>query len=115
MEDLPVEVYLPPKQFLGKLKLVETPQPGQTLELAGRPYLILERRHCYHLKRGKYRLWRTVVQVQPASEAKRWGNRWVVGDPECGFNALSPLLRCALHPEGPCEGCPDRQLRPPNG
>lgn len=28
-----------------------------------------------------------------------------IGDPSCRYNALSPQLRCAVNPHGPCEGC----------
>jgi hypothetical protein len=28
------------------------------------------------------------------------------GDTSCRFNAHSPFLRCAVNPEGPCQGCP---------
>ncbi|MCG9889543.1 MAG: DUF6464 family protein [Thermosynechococcaceae cyanobacterium MS004] len=28
-----------------------------------------------------------------------------VGDTSCRFNAHSPLLRCAVNPGGPCQGC----------
>lgn len=36
-----------------------------------------------------------------------------VGDPSCRFNALSPQLRCAVNPHGPCEGCKDYEPHPP--
>jgi hypothetical protein len=28
-----------------------------------------------------------------------------IGNPNCKHNALSPILRCAVNPSGPCEGC----------
>ncbi|MBR8831287.1 MAG: hypothetical protein N5P05_001524 [Chroococcopsis gigantea SAG 12.99] len=28
-----------------------------------------------------------------------------IGDISCRFNALSPHLRCAINPDGPCETC----------
>jgi hypothetical protein len=28
-----------------------------------------------------------------------------IGDITCRFNAHSPYLRCAVNPDGPCEGC----------
>jgi len=28
-----------------------------------------------------------------------------IGDKSCSNNALSPYLRCAINPSGPCEGC----------
>jgi hypothetical protein len=35
----------------------------------------------------------------------------VIGDADCRFNALSPLLRCAVLPEGPCDRCVHRAAR----
>lgn len=29
-----------------------------------------------------------------------------IGDTQCGYNAISPQLRCTVNPSGPCEGCP---------
>jgi hypothetical protein len=49
-------------------------------------------------------------QQQPA-DALWWDGRWVIGDPHCRFNARSPLLRCAVLPEGPCERCSHRSPR----
>lgn len=34
-----------------------------------------------------------------------------VGDENCRFNARSALIRCAVNPDGPCEGCRDYQPR----
>jgi hypothetical protein len=33
-----------------------------------------------------------------------------IGDPTCRYNALSPLLRCAVKPSGPCR-CQHYQAR----
>jgi hypothetical protein len=30
---------------------------------------------------------------------------YFIGDTSCQFNAHSPLLRCAVNPDGPCQGC----------
>jgi hypothetical protein len=30
-----------------------------------------------------------------------------IGDRSCKHNAHNPDLRCAINPNGPCEGCPD--------
>ena len=49
-------------------------------------------------------------QTRPA-DATPWRHGWVIGDPNCRFNARSPLLRCAVWPEGPCENCSHRELR----
>ncbi|WP_242024247.1 DUF6464 family protein [Trichocoleus sp. FACHB-591] len=34
-----------------------------------------------------------------------------LGDPNCSHSARSPHVRCAVNPEGPCEGCPDFKPR----
>ncbi|MFW6730870.1 MAG: DUF6464 family protein [Synechococcus sp.] len=95
-------------RLLHRLVLSDVPQPGRWLDLDGTSYLVLQRRHRYRLVQGRYRLARVVLQVkaqrQPA-DAHWWRNRWVIGDPTCTYNALSPLLRCAVLPEGPCSGC----------
>jgi hypothetical protein len=34
---------------------------------------------------------------------------YFIGDTSCQFNAHSPLLRCAVNPDGPCQACPHYQ------
>ena len=36
---------------------------------------------------------------------------FVVGDITCKLNALSPYVRCAANPFGPCEGCSDYESK----
>lgn len=86
----------------------QVPQPGRWLEVGERSYLVLQRRHRYQLRRGRYELVSVALQVKPQrqpADAHWWQDRWVIGDPLCAYNARSPLLRCAVLPEGPCEGC----------
>jgi hypothetical protein len=88
--------------------LAEVPQPGRWLELGPRSFLVLQRRHRYQLRRGRYELVAVALQVKPEArpaDAQPWGHGWVIGDPRCRFNARSPLLRCAVLPEGPCDRC----------
>jgi Family of unknown function (DUF6464) len=40
------------------------------------------------------------------------GMGFVIGDITCELNAHSPLLRCAVNPQGPCAGCRDYQAKP---
>jgi hypothetical protein len=86
----------------------EVPHPGRWIEAGGRTFLVLQRRHRYQLRNGGYELASVALQVkaqrQPA-DARWWQNQWVIGDPSCRFNARSPLLRCAVLPDGPCERC----------
>ncbi len=88
--------------------LESVPQPGRWLVLGERSFLVMQRRHRYRLRAGRYELWRVALQVKPQhqpADSRWWRNGWVIGDPSCRFNARSPLLRCAVLPEGPCERC----------
>lgn len=86
----------------------QVPHPGRWLLHGGSSFLVLQRRHRYCLRNGRYELASVALQVkvqhQPA-DARWWNGRWVIGDPACRFNARSPLLRCAVLPDGPCARC----------
>lgn len=106
---LPTEVILAhPRRSLGQIQLDWTPQPGACLDVAGKPYTVLERRHRYQFQGGRYHLRQISLFVQceyfPA-ERSQINGRWVLGDVTCQFNAQSELLRCAVNPVGPCAGC----------
>ncbi len=108
-ESLPTEVILShPRQTIGNVRLDWQPQPGAYLDLEGKTYTVLERRHRYQFKSGKYRLHKIALYVQSAKRPEEWsvvdGHR-VVGDATCIYNAHSELVRCAVNPTGPCEGC----------
>lgn len=97
-----------PRQTIGKIQLDWMPQPGNYLELEGKTYAVLERHHHYQYKVGGYYLSKISLYVQKASkpsERSLIDGRWVVGDSNCRFNARSEILRCAVNPAGPCEGC----------
>ncbi len=114
-ESLPTEVILTQsRQVLAKVKLDWTPQPGNYLDLAGNTYVVLERRHRYHLQFGRYKLHKIALYVQSASrpdEQSLIDGQWVIGDATCAYNARSTLLRCAIHPLGPCDGCRYYEVR----
>ena len=84
------------------------PQPGLWFQVGERSFLVLQRHHRYRLCNGRYQLASVALQVkvqrQP-EDARWWNHHWVIGDPSCRFNARTPLLRCAVLPEGPCERC----------
>lgn len=89
-------------------ELSQVPHPGRWLTLEDRSFLILQRRHRYRLRNGRYELSSVALQVRPQhrpADASWWRGCWVIGDPSCRFNARTPLLRCAVLPEGPCERC----------
>jgi hypothetical protein len=84
------------------------PQPGRWFVVEGRSYLVLQRSHRYSLRNGRYELCAVALDVklqERPTDARPFQHGWVIGDPGCRFNALSPLLRCAVLPEGPCERC----------
>lgn len=104
------------QQHLGALQLDWLPQPGSHVEVADRTYAVLERRHRYQYRAGAYRLSQISLYVQAAarpSEQSFWQGHWVIGDSSCRYNARSELLRCAVQPEGPCQGCRDYEPRSP--
>ncbi len=94
--------------------LLEVPQPGRWFEAAGQSFLVLQRSHRYQLRAGRYQLVGVALRVKPQqrpADARHWNNQWVIGDPSCRYNARSPLLRCAVLPDGPCERCSHYELR----
>jgi hypothetical protein len=103
---LPTEVILADsQQTLANVHLNWTPQPGTYLELEGKTYTILERRHRYILKFGRYSLYKIALYVQTASDCEERSfieGRWVLGDVTCTYNAQSEIIRCAVNPSGPC-------------
>jgi hypothetical protein len=95
-------------QRLSIESLAEVPQPGRWLVVEDNSFLVLQRSHRYQLRNGRYELATVALlvkaEIQPA-DASWWNGRWVIGDPGCRFNARTPLLRCAVLPEGPCDRC----------
>ena len=96
------------ERLLDRIELDDSPQPGRWFVHDARSYLVLQRRHRYALRSGRYQLASVVLlvkQQQQPADAQRYRHGWVIGDPSCRFNALSPLLRCAVLPDGPCQQC----------
>jgi Family of unknown function (DUF6464) len=112
-ESLPIELILTQsRQVIAKIQLDWSPQPGNYLDWDGQTYAVLERRHRYHLQFGRYKLHNIALYVQSATrpdEQSLINGQWVIGDATCLYNARSTLIRCAIHPTGPCEGCRDRK------
>ncbi len=106
---VPAEVILShTERVLGQIELDWTTQPGSYFDLNGQTYTVLERRHRYQLKSGRYHLHQMAVYVQTSdrpTEQTLLNGRWVIGDANCQFNARSELVRCAVNPIGPCAGC----------
>jgi Family of unknown function (DUF6464) len=93
---------------LGYLDLPVTLQAGAHLEFEGQPYLILERKHQYQLKVGRYHLSKIALYVQKlegSADGSLVDGRWMLGDVTCVYNAHSELLRCAINPMGSCDRC----------
>lgn len=93
---------------LGNLYLDWNPQPGAYLEVKGQTYLVLERRHCYRIKLGRYQMHKIALYVQKSQvpdERSLLDGHWVIGNINCLYNARSEVLRCAVNPDGPCDRC----------
>lgn len=117
-ESLPTEVILshPPKT-IGNLRLGWNPQPGAYLDIEGKTYAVLERRHRYQYRSGRYRLHKISLYVQSAqrpTERSLVGGRWIIGEPRCRYNARSELMRCAVNPAGPCHSCRSYEPKDPD-
>jgi hypothetical protein len=96
------------REVVAKIRLDWTPQPGNYLDLNGNTYAVLERRHRYHLQSGRYKLHKIALYVQLSTRPEEQSlidGQWVIGDATCKYNARSSLIRCAIQPIGPCEGC----------
>lgn len=106
---LPTEIILTPVcQCIGRLHLDRRLQPGNYLDFAGKTYAILERHHFYQYRVGGYRFDKATLHVQESSrpeETTQIGDRYIVGNANCRFNARSEIIRCAVNPEGPCKSC----------
>ena len=109
LNSLPTEVILShPRSTLSHLYLDWHPQPGAYLEVEGQTYVVLERRHRYQLRSGRYQLHKIALYVQQfdaPAECSLLDGRWVIGDITCSYNARSELLRCAINPSEPCDRC----------
>jgi len=105
----PTELILThPLRTLGDVQLDWAPQPGAYVSHAGQTYTVLERRHRYRFKANRYHLYKVALYVQTAAlpEETSWlGDRWVLGNATCRYNAHSELIRCAINPAGPCHDC----------
>lgn len=108
-DSLPTDLILTePPGLLGQVYLDDTPQPGAWVDYEGNRYTVLERRHRYRLQANRYQLHKIALYVQKMSRVEQptyVGDRWVIGDASCTYNAQSELIRCAVNPLGPCEGC----------
>ena len=102
------------ERLVDRMELDEAPHPGRWFEHGQNSYFVLQRRHRYALRSGRYQLACVVLSVKQQRQpldARRFRHGWVIGDPSCRFNALSPLLRCAVLPDGPCDSCLHREAR----
>lgn len=100
--------------LLNRLQIDDPPHPGRWMTVEGMSYLVLQRRHRYQLRGGRYQMTSItllVKQQKQPEDAVILGHSWVIGDPTCRFNARSPLLRCAVLPSGPCDRCSHREPR----
>lgn len=102
------------EHLINRVDLDDPPEPGRWLILDEESFLVMQRRHRYALRNGCYVKTTVTLLVKPQKrpvDASPWRHGWVIGDPTCRFNALSPLLRCAVWPEGPCDTCSHREVR----
>lgn len=108
-DSLPTDIILThPHRQLGQIKLDWMPQPGNSVDVEGKIYTVLERHHHYKYRVSGYYLQKMCIYVQCAPQTMEKSflqGRWVLGDISCRFNAQSEILRCAVNPQGPCQDC----------
>ncbi|MGB5913269.1 MAG: DUF6464 family protein [Phormidesmis sp.] len=113
LKALPTDIVLSDsKELLSHIKMDRSLYPGTYVDIEGETYQILVRRHQYQLKLGRYYLHKAVVHVKATTlpeERTLLNGIWVIGDITCTYNACSELVRCAINPSGPCDGCTDYQ------
>ncbi|MEM9155556.1 MAG: DUF6464 family protein [Cyanobacteria bacterium P01_F01_bin.33] len=98
---------------IAELMLDWMPHPGSHVNVDDRTYAVLEKRHQYQLHQGKYELRAMRAYARPVPSAiALHATETGIGDVTCQYNARSPLLRCAVHPLGLCDICPDRESLP---
>ena len=100
--------------LLDRFELTDPPMPGQWFFHQQTSYLVMQRKHRYKLHLGHYELASIVLLLKPQKQpvdSQFVGHGWVIGDADCRFNALTPLLRCAVLPDGPCDRCVHREER----
>jgi hypothetical protein len=109
LSELPTEVILSHStRTIANLHLDWAPHPGSYLDVDGQTYTVLERRHRYQLRSGRYQLHKIAIYVQSSTrpnERSLIEGRWVIGNASCLYSARSELLRCAINPDGPCADC----------
>ncbi len=108
-DSLPTEIILnAPRQSLGSVVFDWTPQPGTHVNFEGKTYTVLERRHRYRLKANRYTLHKIALYVKHTplpDEVSFIGDCIVIGNADCAYSAHSEIMRCAVNPSGPCQGC----------
>jgi hypothetical protein len=114
-DSLPTELILnEPRRTLGSVVLDWMPQPGTHVDFDGKTYTVLERRHRYRLRANRYTLHKIALYVKHTplpDEVTVLGDRIIIGNAHCAYNAHSEILRCAVNPAGPCQGCKDFESR----
>lgn len=104
------------QRSLGSLQLDAMLQPGTHVVHNGQGYLVLERRHRYQFSANRYYLYKIDLYVQlteQLQETTQIGDRLVLGDASCRYNAQSEMIRCAVNPRGPCSQCLQYAPKPP--
>ncbi len=59
----------------------------------------------HHRGRLYHDPYRYTRDTHPLRERRRPVTKYFIGDTTCVNNAHSPYIRCAINPEGPCDGC----------
>ena len=100
--------------LINRDNILNPPFPGSFYTFKNKSYFIFERLNSYSLYGRRYKLVSIKLYVKPMREPddlSLWKSRLVIGNPKCKFNALNPLLRCTVWPNGDCNLCSEFRLR----
>ncbi len=101
-------------QVIYRLDDMSPPDNGTWFSFNDQQYLVMKLSHRYKLLKGTYHLYLVSAYVRICSkpiESNLWKGIWIVGNPNCIFNALHPIIRCAVVPSGPCSSCSEFKSR----
>lgn len=78
---------------------------GIQLDLQVTPHSVNRERLTNHINVAWYTTRLATDQIRMGAYQAPFLVQPAIGDRNCAFNAMSSHLRCAVNPDGPCEGC----------
>ena len=80
--------------LIDRIDLDDPPQPGRWFVVEEQSFLVMQRRHRYALRNGRYVMASVALMVKPQArpaDATPWRHGWVIGDPDLSFQCPQPF------------------------